>query len=63
VHLGLSIAERAYVLTQGSIAERAYVLTQGSIALTGTAAELRDNTSLLHASYLGAVENHERTTS
>ncbi|HLY83607.1 MAG TPA: ABC transporter ATP-binding protein [Acidimicrobiales bacterium] len=51
VHLGLSIAERAYVLTHGSI------------ALTGTAAQLRDNTSLLHASYLGPVDNHESTTS
>jgi branched-chain amino acid transport system ATP-binding protein len=50
VHLGLSIAERAYVLTHGSV------------ALTGTAAQLRDNTSLLHASYLGAVDNQERTT-
>jgi branched-chain amino acid transport system ATP-binding protein len=50
VHLGLSVADRAYVLSHGSI------------ALSGTAANLRDDTSLLHESYLGAVDDHERTT-
>jgi branched-chain amino acid transport system ATP-binding protein len=50
VHLGLAIAERAYVLSHGSI------------ALTGTAAQLRADTSLLHESYLGAVDDTERTT-
>jgi len=47
VHLGLAIAERAYVLSHGSI------------ALQGTADELRDDTTLLRESYLGA---DERTT-
>ena len=41
VHLGLAIAERAYVLSHGSL------------VLTAPAAELRDNMSLLEASYLG----------
>jgi branched-chain amino acid transport system ATP-binding protein len=49
VHLGLAIAERAYVLSHGRI------------ALSGTAAELQDDPSLLHASYLGAVDD-ERTS-
>jgi branched-chain amino acid transport system ATP-binding protein len=49
VHLGLAIAERAYVLSHGRI------------ALTGTAAELQDDPSLLHASYLGAADD-ERTS-
>ena len=49
VHLGLSIAERAYVLSHGSI------------ALSGTAAELQDDASLLQASYLGA-DDPERTS-
>jgi hypothetical protein len=36
-----------------AIAERAYVLSHGSLVLTAPAAELRDNMSLLEASYLG----------
>jgi branched-chain amino acid transport system ATP-binding protein len=50
VHLGLAIAERAYVLSHGSI------------ALTGTAAQLRDDPTLVQESYLGAIDDHERTT-
>jgi len=49
VHLGLAIAERAYVLSHGSV------------ALSGTAAELLNDTSLLRESYLGA-DNPERNT-
>jgi branched-chain amino acid transport system ATP-binding protein len=49
VHLGLLVADRAYVLSHGSV------------ALSGTAANLRDDTSLIHESYLGAVDD-ERTT-
>jgi len=45
VHLGLAMADRAYVLSHGRL------------TLAGSAAELRENTSLLHASYLGAVED------
>jgi branched-chain amino acid transport system ATP-binding protein len=41
VHLGLAIAERAYVLSHGTI------------VLNAPADELRDNMSLLEASYLG----------
>jgi branched-chain amino acid transport system ATP-binding protein len=50
VHLGLAVADRAYVLSHGSV------------ALAGTAANLRDDTSLIHESYLGAVDDTERTT-
>ncbi len=50
VHLGLSVADRAYVLSHGSV------------ALAGTAANLRDDTALIHESYLGAIDDHERTT-
>jgi branched-chain amino acid transport system ATP-binding protein len=42
VHLGLAIADRAYVLSHGSI------------ALSGTAAELQHDTALVRESYLGA---------
>jgi len=49
VHLGLAIAERAYVLSHGSV------------ALSGTAVELLNDTSLLRESYLGA-DNPERNT-
>ena len=49
VHLGLAIAERAYVLSHGSI------------ALTGTAAQLRDDPTLVQESYLGA-DDPERTS-
>jgi len=45
VHLGLAIAERAYVLSHGRV------------TLAGPAADLRDDVSLLHASYLGAVDD------
>jgi branched-chain amino acid transport system ATP-binding protein len=45
VHLGLAMAERAYVLSHGSL------------ALERAAADLRDDVSLLHASYLGAVDS------
>jgi branched-chain amino acid transport system ATP-binding protein len=45
VHLGLAIAERAYVLNHGSL------------ALERAAGDLRDDVSLLHASYLGAVDS------
>ena len=44
VHLGLAIAERAYVLRHGVI------------ALAGTAAHLQDNAMLLQQSYLGSTE-------
>ncbi|MET0902697.1 MAG: ABC transporter ATP-binding protein [Acidimicrobiales bacterium] len=49
VHLGLAIADRAYVLRHGTI------------ALSGTAAQLNDDASLLHESYLGASDQPERT--
>jgi branched-chain amino acid transport system ATP-binding protein len=49
VHLGLAIADRAYVLSHGSI------------ALSGTAAALQNDTTLLHESYLGA-DDPERTS-
>jgi branched-chain amino acid transport system ATP-binding protein len=48
VHLGLAIAERAYVLSHGSV------------SLSGTASELQGDTALLQASYLGS-EDPERT--
>ena len=48
VHLGLAVADRAYVLSHGSI------------ALSGTAAELQTDTALLQESYLGAGDA-ERT--
>jgi len=44
VHLGLAIAERAYVLSRGRL------------TLAGSAADLRDDVSLLHASYLGDID-------
>jgi branched-chain amino acid transport system ATP-binding protein len=47
VHLGLALAERAYVLSHGSL------------TLTGTAAQLRDDPGLLHASYLGSVDDQQ----
>jgi branched-chain amino acid transport system ATP-binding protein len=50
VHLGLAIAERAYVLRHGTV------------TLTGTAAQLRDDASLLQESYLGSTDERERTT-
>ncbi len=50
VHLGLSVAQRAYVLSHGSL------------ALTGSASALRDDLSLLHASYLGEVDGVEQRT-
>ena len=49
VHLGLAIAERAYVLRHGTV------------TLTGTAAQLRDDASLLRESYLGSTDERERT--
>jgi branched-chain amino acid transport system ATP-binding protein len=49
VHVGLAIAERAYVLRHGTI------------ALSGTAAQLNDDPSLLHESYLGTTDESERT--
>jgi branched-chain amino acid transport system ATP-binding protein len=51
VHLGLSVADRAYVLSHGAL------------ALSGPASALRDDAALLHESYLGAVDDrNERTT-
>ena len=50
VHLGLACADRAYVLSHGSV------------SLAGTAASLRDDTSLLHESYLGAVDDTQGRT-
>ncbi|HTN79658.1 MAG TPA: ABC transporter ATP-binding protein [Acidimicrobiales bacterium] len=50
VHLGLACADRAYVLSHGSV------------VLAGTAANLRDDTSLLHESYLGAVDDTKGRT-
>jgi branched-chain amino acid transport system ATP-binding protein len=49
VHLGLAIAERAYVLRHGTV------------TLTGTAAQLSDDASLLQESYLGSTDERERT--
>jgi ABC-type branched-subunit amino acid transport system ATPase component len=49
VHLGLAIAERAYVLRHGTV------------TLTGAAAQLRDDASLLQESYLGSTDDYERT--
>ena len=45
-----------------AIAEHACVLSHSSIALTGAAARLRAATSLPHESYLGTVDDNERTT-
>jgi branched-chain amino acid transport system ATP-binding protein len=45
VHLGLAIAERAYVLSHGNL------------VLSAPAADLRDDVSLLHASYLGEIDD------
>ena len=39
-----------------SMATRAYVLSHGKLVLSGSAAHLRDNPDLLHASYLGSVD-------
>jgi branched-chain amino acid transport system ATP-binding protein len=50
VHLGLAIAERAYVLSHGSP------------VLTAPAAELRENMSLIRASYLGESDGSLATT-
>lgn len=44
VHLGLAIADRAHVLSHGNL------------VLSAPAADLRDDVSLLHASYLGEVD-------
>jgi branched-chain amino acid transport system ATP-binding protein len=44
-----------------AIAERAYVLRHGTIALSGTAAELNEEPSLLQESYLGTPDEPERT--
>jgi branched-chain amino acid transport system ATP-binding protein len=49
VHLGLAIAERAYVLRHGTV------------TLSGTAARLRDDAALLQESYLGTTDETERT--
>jgi branched-chain amino acid transport system ATP-binding protein len=49
VHLGLAIAERAYVLRHGTV------------TLSGTAAQLRDDAALLQESYLGSTDDNERT--
>jgi len=38
-----------------SIASRAYVLSHGELVLSGAASHLRDNPDLLHASYLGSL--------
>jgi hypothetical protein len=45
-----------------AIAEHACVLSHASIALTGAAARLRAASSLPHESYLGPVDDTERTT-
>ena len=34
----------------------------GSSVLSGTAAQLRDDPTLVQESYLGAIDEHERTT-
>jgi branched-chain amino acid transport system ATP-binding protein len=44
VHLGLAIADRAHVLSHGNL------------VLSAPAADLRDDVSLLHASYLGEAD-------
>jgi branched-chain amino acid transport system ATP-binding protein len=46
-----------------SVADRAYVLSHGSLTLSGPADTLRDDPSLLHTSYLGEVDaNGQRAT-
>jgi branched-chain amino acid transport system ATP-binding protein len=50
VHLGLAVADRAYVLSHGTL------------VLTAPAAELRENMSLLQASYLGEGNADGATT-
>jgi ABC-type branched-subunit amino acid transport system ATPase component len=40
-----------------AIAERAYVLSHGNLTLAAAAADLRDDVSLLHASYLGEADD------
>jgi len=40
-----------------AIAERAYVLSHGNLVLSAPAAELRDDVSLLQASYLGEADH------
>ena len=45
-----------------ALAEHARVLSHASIALTGTAARMRAATSLPHETYLGPVDDNERTT-
>lgn len=39
-----------------AVAERAYVLSHGSLVLAAPAADLRDDMSLLQASYLGDTD-------
>jgi branched-chain amino acid transport system ATP-binding protein len=50
VHLGLAIAERAYVLRHGTL------------TLAGTAEQLRDDADVLQESYLGSIDDSERNT-
>ena len=45
-----------------ALAERAYVLSHGTLVLTAPAAELRDNMSLLQASYLPEANGGIATT-
>jgi branched-chain amino acid transport system ATP-binding protein len=40
-----------------AVAERAYVLSHGNLTLSAVAADLRDDVSLLHASYLGESDH------
>ena len=40
-----------------TIAARAYVLSHGNLTLSASAADLRDDVSLLHASYLGETDD------
>ena len=46
-----------------SIADRAYVLSHGALTLSGAADALRDDASLLHASYLGEADAPRARTS